>query len=416
MEMRSFGNDRKVSLLGYGAMRLPTVDGGHANSWSKEGYSVNGIDQATLDKQVRLMLDLGINYFDTSPAYCRGESEASLGRALEASGRPRGDYIIATKLSNFAPSQFPLEKCKEMFEKSIEALRTDYIDNYLLHSVGNGNFATFSKRYLENGALDWCCELREKRRIRNLGFSFHGDKKVFDWCLENHAKYKWDFCQIQMNYVDWLHATEVNKRNIDAKELYTRLTELKIPVVIMEPLLGGRLARYNYALAKELAPLDPDATLAKWALRFCGSFPNVLTVLSGMTLTGHIEENAKTYSPLKPCTEKEFETLERAAQAFLNLKTIPCNYCNYCMPCPYGIDIPGVLTFRNETLIAKVPTSDAETLAAYRRAVPEAMRRAEHCTGCGICKPHCPQNIDIPAEIASIDKWIDELRNREAAR
>ncbi len=416
MELRSLNAGRDVSLLGYGAMRLPTVDGKHANNWSKDGYSAKKIDQETLNKQVRLLLDKGVNYFDTSPAYCKGQSETCLGLALEASGRPRGDYIIATKMSNFAPSQYPLEKCKAMFNNSLKALRTDYIDNYLLHSIGNGGFSTFSKRYLENGALEWCCQQREKRRIRNLGFSFHGDKKAFDWCLENHAKYKWDFCQIQMNYVDWLHASEVNSRNVDAKELYTRLTELKIPVVIMEPLLGGRLAQYNYALKKELTPLDPEATLAKWALRFCGSFPNVLTVLSGMTYTKYIEENIATYSPLKPCSAAEFEALERAAQAMLKLNTIPCNRCNYCMPCPYGIDIPGVLTFRNEVLTAKTPPSARETLCAYRRAVPEDLRRAEHCTGCGRCNPHCPQNIDIPAEIATIDKWIDTLRNEEAAR
>ena len=270
MTTRFAADGRKVSLLGYGAMRLPTVDGGHANGWAKDGYSESGIDQKLLDAQVKYMLDHGVNYFDTSPAYCRGDSEACLGRALKASGYARGDYVVATKLSNFAPQQYPLDECRKMFEKSLEFLQTDYIDNYLLHSVGNGGFKTFSQRYLENGALDWCVKLREEKRIRNLGFSFHGDPKVFEWCLERHGEYKWDFCQIQMNYVDWLHAKAVNERNLDAKYLYERLTELKIPIVVMEPLLGGRLARYNYALARELAPLDPEASLAKWALRFCG--------------------------------------------------------------------------------------------------------------------------------------------------
>jgi predicted aldo/keto reductase-like oxidoreductase len=416
MEMRSFAGGKKVSLLGYGAMRMPTVDGQHANNWAKDGYSASAIDQEAFNKQVKRMLELGINYFDTSPAYCRGESENCLGIALQASGRARQDYIIATKLSNFAAEQFPLAKCKEMFERSLKALRTDYVDNYLLHSIGNGGFSTFSKRFIENGAIDWCCQLREERRIRNLGFSFHGDKKAFDWCLERHDKYRWDFCQIQMNYVDWLHAKEVNARNVNAKELYTRLSELKIPVVVMAPLLGGRLAKYNYALSRELSPLDPKASLADWALRFCGTFPGVATVLSGMTRDEHIEQNAATYSPLKPCSPTELLALERAAVQLLKLKTIPCNYCNYCMPCPYGLDIPGILTFRNEVLTAKAPLSTCQTLNAYRRAIPEDLRRAEHCTGCGKCSPHCPQNIDIPAELASIDEWIDNLRNEEAAR
>ena len=416
MTLRENPHGRRVSLLGYGAMRLPTVDGGHANGWAKEGYSSSGIDQKLLDSQVKYMLDHGVNYFDTSPAYCRGESESCLGHALAASGYARGDYIVATKLSNFAPQQYPLDRCKEMFEKSLKCLQTDYIDNYLLHAIGNGGFATFSKRYLENGALEWCAGLREAKRIRNLGFSYHGDPKAFEWCLDHHGEYKWDFCQIQMNYVDWRHAKEVNERNLDAKYLYERLTELKIPVVIMEPLLGGRLARYNYALAKELTPLDPEASLAKWALRFCGTFPNVMTILSGMTFTEHIEENIATCSPLKPCSEEELAALERAAQALLKLNTIPCNSCQYCMPCPYGLDIPAILTFRNAVLTSKTQPSAREILKMYSKAVPEELRRADHCTGCGRCNTHCPQSIDIPKEIAAIDAWIDAVKNEEAGR
>ena len=416
MTLRVNPRGRKVSLLGYGAMRLPTVDGGHANNWVKAGYSGSGIDQKMLNEQVKYLLDHGVNYFDTSPAYCRGESEACMGQALAGSGYARGDSLIATKLSNFAPQQYPLDKCKEMFENSLKCLRTDYIDNYLLHAIGNGGFDTFSKRYLENGALDWCVELRAAGRIRNLGFSYHGDPKAFEWCLDNHDKYKWDFCQIQMNYVDWRHAKEVNERNLDAKYLYERLTALKIPVVIMEPLLGGRLARYNYALAKELTPLDPEASLAKWALRFCGTYPNVMTILSGMTRTAFIEENVAVCSPLKPCSEAELAALERAAQALLKLNTIPCNDCKYCMPCPYGLDIPAVLTLRNQVLTAKTPPSAREALKMYAKAVPVELRRAEHCTGCGRCTPHCPQSIDIPKELAAIDAWIDTLKNEEAAR
>ncbi len=412
-----FAKDKiKVSLLGYGAMRLPTTDGGHANNWVKEGYTNSAIDQELINRQIKMLLDGGVTYFDTSPAYCRGDSEATLGKALKASGYDRKDYLIATKLSNFAPQQYPLAECKKMFENSLKLLQTDYIDNYLLHSVGNGGFATFSKRYIENGAADWCAELRAQGRIKNLGFSYHGDPKAFDWCIEHHDKYKWDFVQIQMNYIDWLHAKEINERNLNAKYLYETLTKLKIPVVIMEPLLGGRLAHYNYALAQELTPLDPEATLAKWALRFCGTFPNVMTVLSGMTRTEHIEENLATFSPLKPCSEAELAALERAAQRMLSLNTIPCNSCNYCMPCPYGLDIVALLQFRNSILTAKTPPSAKEVLKAYAKAVPEELRRADHCTGCGRCAPHCPQSINIPHEIASIDEWIDTLKNQEVSK
>jgi predicted aldo/keto reductase-like oxidoreductase len=214
-----------------------------------------------------------------------------------------------------------------------------------------------------------------------------------------------------MNYVDWEHATQINKNNLNARYLYEKLTELKIPVAIMEPMLGGRLARYNWAIANELKALDPDASLAKWALRFCGSFENVMTVLSGMTYSAHIEENIATYSPLKPCTADEFAALERAARAMLSLNTIPCNRCDYCMPCPYGLDIPGILTFRNEILAAKEKFSARRILKLYRQRIPEALRRAEHCTGCGRCNSHCPQQIDIPKTIAEIDAWIGELKN-----
>ena len=399
MTSRFSDGGRRISLLGYGAMRLPEKGG--------------EIDQEHLNRQVKLMLDGGINYFDTSPAYCRGRSEAALGKALKASGYARKDYAIATKLSNFASSQFPLEKCRAMFENSLKALQTDYIDYYLLHSIGNNGFATFSKRYLENGALDWCVRLREQGRIRNLGFSYHGDPKTFEWCMENHGKYKWDFCLIQMNYVDWRHARKINKANLNAEYLYGELTKRNIPVEIMEPLLGGRLAKYNYAIANELSPLDPESSLAKWAFRFCGSFPNVMTVLSGMSSVEHMEENIATFSPLKPCTKRELAALERAAEAMLKLNTIPCTDCKYCMPCPYGLDIPQLFRFRNDILSAKVKPSDAEVLKLYRQMIPEALRRAEHCTGCGICSSHCPQRINIPKEIAIVDEWIDSVTDRE---
>lgn len=416
MTSRYTVDGKRVSLLGYGAMRLPTTDGKHAVPWQKEGYSDKAIDQELLNRQVKMLLDGGVTYFDTSPAYCRGESEAALGKALKASGYARKDYAVATKLSNFAPQQYPLAACKKMFEDSLKFLQTDYVDNYLLHSIGNGDFKTFSRRYLENGAVDWCAELRAQGRIKNLGFSYHGAKAALDWCLERHDKYKWDFVQIQMNYVDWRHAKEVNARNLDAQYLYETLAKMDIPVVIMEPLLGGRLARYNYALAQTLTPLDPEATLAKWALRFCGTFPKVMTVLSGMTRMEHIEENLATFSPLKPCSDAELAALERAAQAYLKLDTIPCNSCNYCMPCPYGLDIVALLQFRNAILSAPTQPSAKEVLRAYAKAVPEELRRADHCTGCGRCSPHCPQSINIPREISAIDEWIDALKDQEVAK
>ena len=409
MTYQCTSDGKKVSLLGYGAMRLPTVDGGHANSHQPDA-SKKGIDQELLNRQVKEMLDGGVNYFDTSPAYCRGRSEACLGQALKASGYARDSYVLATKLSNFGSSQQSLDACKGMFADSLKNLQTDYVDNYLLHAIGNGGFASFSKRYLENGALDWLCELRAQRKIRNLGFSYHGDPKTWEWCMEHHDKYRWDFAQIQMNYIDWRHAKEVNPRNLNAEYLYKCLSDRKIPAVVMEPLLGGRLAKYNWSLANELTPLDPEATLAKWAFRFCGSFDGVMTVLSGMTYTDQIRENLATFSPLKRCSAKEFEAFERAATAYLACDVVPCTACQYCMPCPYGLDIPAILAFRNDYLVKDAGLSKKDILKAYAKAIPEELRRADHCTGCGRCQPHCPQMIDIPREIAAIDAVMDVIK------
>lgn len=419
MTMREDLKGNKVSLLGYGAMRLPTKDGKHANTWA-EGVSSAAIDQEAVNEHVDFALKHGVNYFDTSPAYCRGESERVMGEAL--SRHPRSSYFIATKLSNFAPQQFSIEASKAMFENSLKALRTDYIDNYLLHSIGNGGFETFSKRYIENGAIDWLVEERAAGRIRNLGFSYHGDPKAFEWCIEHHDKYHWDFCQIQMNYVDWRHAKEVNDRNLDAKYLYETLDAKGIPIIVMEPLLGGRLARFNYAVASKLKGMDPEASIASWAFRFCGTFPRVLTILSGMTYKEHLVENIATLSPLKPLTQHELDVLEEAAQLMLQNKTVPCNLCQYCMPCPYGIDIPGIFDCWNRACTEdRLPLDKADErhaenrrmfLEDYDASIPH-LRQAEHCIGCGRCLGHCPQRIEIPNRLEDIDAFVANLRKEE---
>jgi predicted aldo/keto reductase-like oxidoreductase len=406
---------KKVSLLGYGAMRMPTVDGGHANNWARDA-SKKTIDQRGLNSQIAYLLNSGVNYFDTSPAYCRGESERRLGEALEKSGFDREEYIIATKLSNFAASQQSLDDAKKMLAASLKNLRTKYIDCYLLHSIGNGGFETFTKRFISNGALDWLVQERKKGVVRHLGFSYHGDIKTFEWCMQNHEKYKWDFAMIQMNYIDWNHAKEVNERNVNASYLYGELYKRGIPVVVMEPLLGGSLARLKDNMARILAPRDPTSTGAKWAFRFCASYPGVMCVLSGMTRREHMEENVRTFDTFTPCSQVEFAALERAAEAYLSLGTVPCTSCNYCMPCPYGLDIPSLLRFRNEFLTGSPSKSAAEILSAYKAAIPEPLRRADHCTGCGICRPACPQQIDISSEIAAIDRKIDLLKDEEARK
>lgn len=405
----------KVSLLGYGMMRLPSV-GGHS---AREGEEE--IDQETVNELVDYALAHGVNYFDTSPAYCRGKSEQSTGIALKR--HPRDKYYIATKLSNFAPETWTREASIAMYQNSLKELQTDHIDYYLLHGVGMGEgMEDFESRYIKNGVLDYLLEERKAGRIRNLGFSYHGDVKVFDYLLSKNDEYNWDFVQIQLNYLDWKYAKKINPRNTDAEYLYGELNKRKIPAVIMEPLLGGRLSNVPDKIVERLKQREPERSVASWAFRFAGSLPDVMTVLSGMTRMEHLQDNLRSYCPLKPLTDDEFKFLQDTATEMMKYDTIPCNDCKYCMPCPFGIDIPAILLHYNKCLNeGNVPESSQDEnyrkarrafLIGYDRSVPK-LRQANHCIGCGSCSPHCPQRIDIPGELHKIDMYVESLkRNR----
>lgn len=403
-------NNDKVSILGYGWMRLPMlpVEGANDESKPKE----EEIDQEQCNRLCKYALDHGINYFDTSPAYTRGKSEASLGKALKASGYPREKYYIATKLSNFAPEQQTHEEGVKMFQNSLKYLQTDYIDYLLLHALGGGGEENLKRRYLDNGVLDYLLEQRKKGVIRQLGFSYHGDMEFYDYMLSLHDKYHWDFVQIQINYVDW--------NNADGKHLYEELEKRNIPAIVMEPLLGGRLAKVPDHVVAHLKQREPDNSVASWAFRYCGSKPGVLTVLSGMTYMEHLEDNLRTYSPLKVLSKDDIEWLEGdTAKLIASYPTIPCNDCKYCMPCPYGIDIPGIFVYYNKCVNkGNVPEGkEAEDyykmrrrfLVGYNRAVP-TLRQADHCIDCRQCNSHCPQKIDIPKTLDKISKFVEDLK------
>ena len=245
--------------------------------------------------------------------------------------RARG-YFIATKMSNF--SNFSRENSLAMYRQSFKGLQVDYIDYYLLHSVGGGKgIQTFNDRFVDNGVLEFLMREREAGRIRNLGWSFHNSVKVFDYLLKMHdeGKVHWDFVQIQLNYVDWRHAS---RGNVNAEYLYGELEKRNIPAVVMEPLLGGRLSRLNDFLVGRFKSLRPTQSTASWAFRYAGSFPRVLTVLSGMTYMEHLQDNIRTYSPLEALTDAEYELLEDTAQVMLKYPTVPCTECQYCMPLP----------------------------------------------------------------------------------
>ena len=250
-------NQDKVSLLGYGMMRLPS------KTENKDDF-----DQDMINRQVDYAIEHGVNYFDTSPVYCQGKSETCTGIALKKHDRKK--VFIATKLSNFNPATQSHEASVAMYHNSLKELQTDYIDYYLLHAVG-GSMVEFNARYVDNGMMDFLMKERQAGRIRNLGFSFHGKKEVFDEVLALHDQYHWDFVQIELNYLDWDYADEISKSNVDASYLYAELQKKGIPAVIMEPLLGGRLANLPNYLAAELKSHAPERSVASWAFRYAGT-------------------------------------------------------------------------------------------------------------------------------------------------
>ena len=236
------------------------------------------------------------------------------------SRHPRDKYFIATKMSNFSPDTWTRERSIDIYRKSLKELKVDYIDYMLLHGVGMGGIKQLNDRFIDNGVLDFLKDERKKGNIRNLGFSYHGDVEVFDHLLEMQDKgeIRWDFVQIQMNYLDWKHAKASNPSNTNAEYLYNELHKRDIPVVIMEPLLGGRLAQVNKHIEEQYKQRRPDDSVASWAFRYAGTPEGVLTVLSGMTYMEHLQDNLRTYSPLEPCTDDELAMLETAANLILN--------------------------------------------------------------------------------------------------
>lgn len=406
----------KVSLLGYGCMRwpkIPSIDG-----------TDDVIDQEKVNELVDFALGHGVNYFDTAPPYLKGEAERVTGIAL--SRHPRNSYFLATKMSNQAfagqgltPKQM-YEKSVQMYRNSLKELQTDYFDYYLLHVLGlDEGMKTVNERFFDSGVLDFLLKEREAGRIRNLGFSYHGDVKVFDYMLSRHNDFHWDFVQIQMNYVDYRHATE---SNFNAEYLYDELAKRDIPVIVMEPLLGGRLATLSRPLNSKLQERHPQKSIASWAFRFVGSFPKVLTVLSGMTYMEHLKDNIRTYSPLVECSKEEMDLLENTAQIIVSYPSVPCTGCQYCMPCPYGINIPAIFSYYNKSINeGNTPATSQDPdyhrarrtfLIGYDRTIP-GMRQANHCIGCGQCAVHCPQSINIPGELHRIDNFVEKLKQEK---
>ena len=394
------GSGEKISLLGFGMMRLPD-------------------DQDKVDELVDYAIAHGVNYFDTAPMYMGGRSEVLTGNTL--SRYPREKYHVATKMSNQNRRSWSFDDSKRMYETSLERLKVDYIDYYLLHSIGGG-MESLKGRFLDNGILDFLLKEREAGRIKHLGFSYHGDVRDFDWLLDHNDEYHWDFVQIQMNFLDWRHASMRQgwRHDADAEYLYDKLEKKGIQAVIMEPLRGGAFGRMASELTDQLKAVRPNDSTARWAFRWVGSYPNILTTLSGMNRMDHLIDNVETFSPLEACTESENALLAEIADQMSGFPTIPCTTCEYCMPCPYGVNIPGNFAYYNEAVNAHIlPLPDKQAsdymsrkeqfAEGMRKALPDVAKWANQCTDCEACLPKCPQQIRIPNQMARI---VETLRRR----
>ena len=354
--------DKQLSLLGFGTMRLPT----HADG---------SIDDAQVAEMTAYAINHGVNYFDTAYPYHGGEAERAIGRAL--SKYPRDSYYLATKYPGHEISVADHGPA-EIFEEQLEKCGVEYFDFYLLHNVCEKTVDVYLKP--QWGIVDYFKEQKRLGRIKHLGFSCHaqtkGLKEFLDVCGEDM-----EFCQIQLNYLDWTLQ--------DAKGKYDLLTQRGIPVWVMEPVRGGRLAKLNDAQECRLKALRPDESVAAWGFRFLQGLPNVKMVLSGMSNMEQMMDNVKTFSKALPLSEEETETLLDIAEGMKD--SIHCTACRYCCDgCPMELDIPGLISMYNE-----LRSCDAGNVAKRMECMPED-KKPSACIACGQCAQRCPQNIDIP--------------------
>ncbi len=380
--------DKKLSLLGFGAMRLPVNADG-------------SIDEPQVKEMTRYAIEHGVNYFDTAWPYHNGESERVMGRIL--SEYPRDSYYLATKYPGHQILSTGYNPA-EIFEEQLRKCDVEYFDFYLLHNVYEKSMET----YLDPqwGIIDYFKEQKRLGRIKHLGFSTHAEvkglKEFLDVCGEDM-----EFCQIQLNYLDWTLQ--------DAKGKYDLLTERGIPVWVMEPVRGGKLCKLSETEEAKLKAYRPEVSVASWGFRFLQELPNVKMVLSGMSDTAQMADNVATFEKREPLSKEEMSLLLAIAEGMKD--TIPCTGCRYCCDgCPMRLDIPGFLHTYNELRTA--PSMNAGMRIEF---MPEE-ERPSACIGCGACSAICPQNIDVPAALADLSdrlakrtSWTEICRQREEA-
>lgn len=399
----------KVSLLGFGCMRYPVMSG-------ETSPRSPHIDENAAFALVDYALAHGVNYFDTAWGYHNGASETFTGRALQR--YPRESFYLATKMPSYLNPT--LAQAKDIFFTQLKKCQVEYFDYYLLHTLST--VPAYQKTYEKEKVLEFLLEQKQQGRIRNLGWSFHGDSAMLEYVLARDVP--WDFAMIQINYHDLLYKY-IPRPNFrlpspaPAQWMFEKMVASGLPLIVMEPLLGGRLARLNKKALNILQTEHPQSTAASWAFRYVGGLPNVLTVLSGMTYMEHLQDNLRTYAPFQPLSDHEMQVLRTALDAFVVSDNIRCTTCGYCMPCPYGVDIPVVFRHHNDCLDDDLVPKDSRSaeyeearhayLVRLARRVPE-LRTSSHCIGCGKCVKLCPQFIDIPGEMVKLATFLDAQR------
>jgi predicted aldo/keto reductase-like oxidoreductase len=378
METRAYKkSDERISLLGFGCMRLPLKG------------DTNEIDEMTAGEMVDCAISNGVNYFDTAYPYHEGKSETFIGEAL--SRYPRDSFYLADKLPTWLVKGE--EDVPRLFSEQLKRCRVDYFDYYLVHALNAERMGIVNG----NRVYGQLKEIQAQGKIRRLGFSFHDSAAVLAGIV---GKYDWDFAQIQFNYLDW----ELQ----DAKSEYMILKDAGVPIVVMEPVRGGSLAAMCEQSAKVFKNADPSASLASWAIRYAGSFPEVLTVLSGMSDMSQLEDNLRTVNDFRPISPYEYEVIGEAVAEYRLASAIPCTACRYCIDCPGGVDIPKVIAIYNNFLRSNESDSRRKMLFELEYGMLGEERGAGRCLQCGECTPHCPQKIDIPHWMTNIDEFSRE--------
>ena len=364
--------DRKLSALGFGCMRLPTVDGNDAN--------VNEAEAAQLIAQA---MEGGVNYYDTAWGYHAGNSETVMGRILKQ--YPRDSFFLADKFPGYDLAN--MDKVEEIFDQQLEKCQVDYFDFYLFHNVCEMNIDAYLDPKFH--IYDSLIARKKAGQIKHLGFSAHGNLDTMKRFLEAYGK-DMEFCQIQLNWLDW-----------DFQDARAKMELLDfcwdIPVWVMEPLRGGRLARLSDEHTAQLKELRPDEGVPAWAFRFLQSFPTVTVTLSGMSTMEQVEDNLRTFSEEKPLSPQELQTLLAIADSMTGRTSVPCTACRYCTThCPQGLDIPMLLELYNEHAF-----TGGGFIAPMRVAQLPDGKKPSACVGCRSCEAVCPQRIKISEALTS---------------